>query len=75
MWGLVHPGIRQFKAGFGGREIAYIGGWELPLDPLGALAYRVGAAATDRLDGAPQPAAPGAHGRRRHGSAPARTEP
>ncbi|HTC85324.1 MAG TPA: peptidoglycan bridge formation glycyltransferase FemA/FemB family protein, partial [Candidatus Acidoferrum sp.] len=21
MWGLVHPGIRQFKAGFGGREI------------------------------------------------------
>ncbi|MEA2631023.1 MAG: hypothetical protein QOE66_1242, partial [Chloroflexota bacterium] len=22
MWGLVHPGIRQFKAGFGGREIA-----------------------------------------------------
>ena len=50
MWGLVHPGIRQFKAGFGGREIAYIGGWELALDPLGALAYRVGAAATDRLD-------------------------
>jgi lipid II:glycine glycyltransferase (peptidoglycan interpeptide bridge formation enzyme) len=50
MWGLVHPGIRQFKAGFGGREIGYIGGWELALDPLGALAYRVGAAATDRLD-------------------------
>ncbi|HEX7471934.1 MAG TPA: peptidoglycan bridge formation glycyltransferase FemA/FemB family protein [Candidatus Limnocylindrales bacterium] len=49
MWGLVHPGIRQFKAGFGGREIAYIGGWELALDPLGAAAYRVGAAASERL--------------------------
>jgi lipid II:glycine glycyltransferase (peptidoglycan interpeptide bridge formation enzyme) len=49
MWGLVHPGISQFKAGFGGREIAYIGGWELPLDRLGALAYRVGEATTERL--------------------------
>jgi lipid II:glycine glycyltransferase (peptidoglycan interpeptide bridge formation enzyme) len=49
MWGLVHPGIRQFKAGFGGREIAFIGGWELPLDELGATAYRAGAAAIERL--------------------------
>ena len=40
MWGLVHPGIEQFKAGFGGREIHYIGGWDLPIDRLGALAYR-----------------------------------
>jgi len=43
MWGLVHPGIRQFKEGFGGREVRLIGGWELALDPLGALAYRAGA--------------------------------
>jgi lipid II:glycine glycyltransferase (peptidoglycan interpeptide bridge formation enzyme) len=49
MWGLVHPGIRQFKAGFGGREIAYIGGWELAIEPLGATAYRIGSAATERL--------------------------
>jgi lipid II:glycine glycyltransferase (peptidoglycan interpeptide bridge formation enzyme) len=49
MWGLVHPGIRQFKAGFGGREITYIGGWELPLDKLGTLAYRVGTAGSERL--------------------------
>lgn len=49
MWGLVHPGIRQFKAGFGGREIAFIGGWELPLDELGTTAYRVGAAASERV--------------------------
>jgi peptidoglycan pentaglycine glycine transferase (the first glycine) len=44
MWGLVHPGIRQFKAGFGGREIATIGAWELPLDRLGAMLYRTGEA-------------------------------
>ena len=50
MWGLVHPGIRQFKAGFGGREIAYVGGWELALDRLGTTAYRVGTAASERLD-------------------------
>jgi lipid II:glycine glycyltransferase (peptidoglycan interpeptide bridge formation enzyme) len=49
MWGLVHPGIRQFKAGFGGREIRYIGGWELALDALGTTAYRVGAAASERI--------------------------
>jgi lipid II:glycine glycyltransferase (peptidoglycan interpeptide bridge formation enzyme) len=49
MWGLVHPGIRQFKAGFGGREIAYIGGWELAIDAVGTTAYRLGTAASDRL--------------------------
>lgn len=67
MWGLVHPGIRQFKAGFGGREIAYIGGWELALDRLGTTAYRVGTAASERL---------GAMRARRQGTgeAPAATE-
>jgi lipid II:glycine glycyltransferase (peptidoglycan interpeptide bridge formation enzyme) len=49
MWGLVHPGVRQFKAGFGGREITYIGGWELALDRLGTMAYRVGTAGSERL--------------------------
>ena len=49
MWGLVHHGIRQFKAGFGGREITYIGGWELALDQFGTLAYRVGTAGSERL--------------------------
>ena len=51
MWGLVHPGIEQFKAGFGGREITYIGGWELPIDRLGALAYRTAAGITRAVDG------------------------
>jgi lipid II:glycine glycyltransferase (peptidoglycan interpeptide bridge formation enzyme) len=49
MWGLVHPGVRQFKAGFGGREITYIGGWELALDRLGTMAYRIGTAGSERL--------------------------
>jgi len=34
MWGLSHPGIEQFKAGFGGREVRYIGAWELVLQPI-----------------------------------------
>ena len=44
MWGLVHPGIRQFKAGFGGREIRLIGAWDLRLDAVGAALYRMGEA-------------------------------
>jgi len=35
MWGLIHTGIDQFKAGFGGREVRYIGAWDLVLDPVG----------------------------------------
>lgn len=41
MWGLVHPGIRQFKAGFGGREVHLIGAWDLPLSGIGWKAYRL----------------------------------
>lgn len=41
MWGLVHPGIRQFKEGFGGREVRLIGAWDLPLSRLGWRAYRL----------------------------------
>jgi lipid II:glycine glycyltransferase (peptidoglycan interpeptide bridge formation enzyme) len=33
MWGLAHPGIEQFKAGFGGREAAYAGTFTLVLNP------------------------------------------
>jgi peptidoglycan pentaglycine glycine transferase (the first glycine) len=39
LWGLAHPGIAQFKAGFGGREIRYVGGWDLVLDPVGRRLY------------------------------------
>ncbi len=39
LWGLAHPGIAHFKAGFGGREVRYVGGWDLVLDPLGQRVY------------------------------------
>jgi peptidoglycan pentaglycine glycine transferase (the first glycine) len=41
MWGLVHPGIRQFKEGFGGREVRLIGAFDLDLRPLAAGLYRL----------------------------------
>lgn len=39
LWGLSHPGIAHFKAGFGGREVQYIGAWDLVLDPVGHAAF------------------------------------
>jgi lipid II:glycine glycyltransferase (peptidoglycan interpeptide bridge formation enzyme) len=41
LWGLAHAGIAHFKTGFGGREIAYVGAWDLVLDPLGRRTYSV----------------------------------
>ena len=34
MWGLAHPGIEQFKAGFGGHEVRYIGAFDLVTLPF-----------------------------------------
>lgn len=34
MWGLAHPGIAYFKAGFGGREVRYPGTFDLVTLPL-----------------------------------------
>ncbi len=42
LWGLAHPGIAHFKAGFGGREVRYMGAWDLVVDPLGRTALEVG---------------------------------
>lgn len=39
LWGLAHPGIAHFKTGFGGREVRYIGAWDLVMDPLGRMTY------------------------------------
>jgi peptidoglycan pentaglycine glycine transferase (the first glycine) len=39
LWGLATPGIAHFKTGFGGREIRFIGAWDLVLDPLGRAAF------------------------------------
>lgn len=39
LWGLASAGIAHFKAGFGGREVRYVGGWDLVLDPVGRRVY------------------------------------
>ena len=49
MWGLSHEGIEQFKSGFGGREIRYVGAWDLVLDPAGRLAFDTAQAWQDRI--------------------------
>ena len=57
LWGLVHPGIRHFKEGFGGREVRLIGAWDLPLSRLGSGLYRF-AEARRRPPKAPVPVRP-----------------
>ncbi len=52
MWGLIGSGIDFFKAGFGGREIEYIGAWDLPLSTPGAAAFRAGERARGLYRGA-----------------------
>jgi lipid II:glycine glycyltransferase (peptidoglycan interpeptide bridge formation enzyme) len=49
MWGLAHPGIEQFKAGFGGREVRYVGAWDLVTLPLLRDAVVLGRRAWVRL--------------------------
>jgi lipid II:glycine glycyltransferase (peptidoglycan interpeptide bridge formation enzyme) len=39
LWGLATGGIAHFKTGFGGREVRYIGAWDLTLDPVGRAIY------------------------------------
>ncbi len=39
LWGLATGGIAHFKTGFGGREVRYIGAWDLVLDQLGRTVY------------------------------------
>jgi lipid II:glycine glycyltransferase (peptidoglycan interpeptide bridge formation enzyme) len=41
LWGLATPGIAHFKTGFGGREIRYIGAWDLTLSRFGQTALEV----------------------------------
>ena len=39
LWGLATGGIAHFKTGFGGREVRYIGAWDLVLDQVGRTVY------------------------------------
>ena len=57
LWGLAHPGIAHFKTGFGGREIGYVGAWDLVLDPFGTEDVRGGPAGAGPRRAAP-PRAP-----------------
>jgi lipid II:glycine glycyltransferase (peptidoglycan interpeptide bridge formation enzyme) len=41
LWGLATGGIAHFKTGFGGREVRYIGAWDLVLSPVGRRAYEL----------------------------------
>jgi peptidoglycan pentaglycine glycine transferase (the first glycine) len=50
LWGLAHAGIAHFKTGFGGREIHYIGAYDLVLDPLGRRTYAIAQAARVRVE-------------------------
>ena len=49
MWGISHAGIEHFKAGFGGREIRYVGAWDLVLDPAGRLTFDGAQVMQDRI--------------------------
>jgi len=39
LWGLATGGIAHFKTGFGGREVRYVGAWDLVLSQVGRRAY------------------------------------
>jgi lipid II:glycine glycyltransferase (peptidoglycan interpeptide bridge formation enzyme) len=39
LWGLATGGIAHFKTGFGGREVQYIGAWDLVLSRVGRDAF------------------------------------
>jgi peptidoglycan pentaglycine glycine transferase (the first glycine) len=39
LWGLATGGIAHFKTGFGGREVQYVGAWDLVLSRVGRDAY------------------------------------
>ena len=45
LWGLPRAGIAQFKASFGGREVHYVGAWDLVINPLGRGVLQAGLAA------------------------------
>ncbi|MFN8620530.1 MAG: hypothetical protein U0869_07290 [Chloroflexota bacterium] len=47
--GLPKRGIEQFKSGFGGREIEYVGAWELTISTLGKGVLDAGVAARERF--------------------------
>jgi peptidoglycan pentaglycine glycine transferase (the first glycine) len=39
LWGLPNEGITWFKSGWGGRQVDYVGAWDLVIDPLGRRVF------------------------------------
>ncbi len=39
LWGLPNEGITYFKQGWGGRQVDYVGAWDLVVDPIGARIF------------------------------------
>jgi len=39
LWGLPSDAVSDFKAGWGGREVDYVGAWDLVVNPLGRFAF------------------------------------
>jgi lipid II:glycine glycyltransferase (peptidoglycan interpeptide bridge formation enzyme) len=39
LWGLPNEGITYFKQGWGGRQVDYVGAWDLVIDPIGARIF------------------------------------
>lgn len=42
LWGLPREGIEQFKSGFGGTEVDYVGAWDLVTDRVGRRVLQAG---------------------------------
>ena len=49
LWGLPRAGIAQFKSGFGGAEIDYVGAWDLITDRVGHRVLRLGEVGRQRF--------------------------
>jgi lipid II:glycine glycyltransferase (peptidoglycan interpeptide bridge formation enzyme) len=45
LWGLPRAGIAQFKANWGGREVEYVGAWDLVTSRVGRVVLKAGLAA------------------------------
>lgn len=50
LWGLPNEGIAYFKAGWGGRQVDYVGAWDLVVDPLGARIFETAVAGRSALN-------------------------
>jgi lipid II:glycine glycyltransferase (peptidoglycan interpeptide bridge formation enzyme) len=48
LWGLPNDAVSDFKSGWGGREVHWIGSWDLVLNPLGRHVFEGAVAARSR---------------------------